>query len=262
MRKDESGSILIEFVGSFLLFVLLIGSILSLVNIVTVQARVHYALTQTANTLSMYGYVLNVLGMDKALMNIDKGAGTVRNEINTSIDEINEVLGEVNNLSLSGVQKSAGTVMDRFEGWASSTSENPKQTLQLIAQFGLGEITSAGLALGLWPLMLRYLANGSLSGEEYLASARIDKLEFYSFRLPSYTPAEEGELVGSFDGIADSNSALLDQNGNVKLTVQYEVEYSFFGLKIPWGEGNPTLKISQSVMTKMWLGGSGEGYSG
>ena len=41
MRRDERGYIVVETIGSFLLFVLAVTSILSLINIVAVQARVH-----------------------------------------------------------------------------------------------------------------------------------------------------------------------------------------------------------------------------
>ena len=91
MQKDERGYIILEFVGSFLLFFLLIISVLSLVNIVTVQARIHYALTQTANMLSMYGYITHVTGVDKLLIEIDRNSNTVRSEVNAQVDSINEL---------------------------------------------------------------------------------------------------------------------------------------------------------------------------
>ncbi|MCL2202230.1 MAG: hypothetical protein FWB75_09715, partial [Oscillospiraceae bacterium] len=58
MKKDDRGHIAVETVCAFIPFVLLVVSILSLVNIVVLQARVHYALTQTAKTLSVYCYTL------------------------------------------------------------------------------------------------------------------------------------------------------------------------------------------------------------
>ena len=56
MRQDQRGYIVVETIGSFLLFTLLIVSILTMINIVTVQARVHAALTQACETVSMYSY--------------------------------------------------------------------------------------------------------------------------------------------------------------------------------------------------------------
>jgi hypothetical protein len=59
MKKDENGYIVVETIGSFTLFVLFMASILTLINVTTVQARVHYALTQTANELATYSYVVH-----------------------------------------------------------------------------------------------------------------------------------------------------------------------------------------------------------
>lgn len=63
MRGDENGYIVVETITCFILFVFLNISILSLINIVTVQARVYYALTQAAEAVSMYTYVLDVTGV-------------------------------------------------------------------------------------------------------------------------------------------------------------------------------------------------------
>ena len=258
--RNERGTILVEFVGSFLLFVLLIMSILSLVNIVTLQARMNYAITQTANSLSMYGYVLNVVGLDKTLMNVNSGANVVSGEINSAVGEINDVLGSINSLDLKGVKKNAGTAKERFGSWTDSTKENPKQTIQLIVQYGLNEGEKAIFEQMLRPLMLHYLANGDMSGEDYLKSMRVNgDLEFYDFSMVGMAPAGSGALVGSVTGLADNDSILLDEAENVKITVRYEVDYSFMGLPLPF---DAKLKITQSVITKMWLGGSGDGYVG
>ena len=61
MKRDQGGYIVVETIACFTLFVFLMMSILSLINIVTVQARVHYAITQAAETLSMYSYTLDAM---------------------------------------------------------------------------------------------------------------------------------------------------------------------------------------------------------
>jgi hypothetical protein len=242
MRKDERGSILIEFVGSFLLFVLLIMSILTLVNIITVKARMHYALTQTANTVSMYGYVLYVTGVSEFLMGVDEGASRFRDGVHTSIDDINKVLDGINNRDFAEVIAGADNLTDNISNWGDSAFEDPKATIQLLMQAGLSEATGVAFELFLRGLMKHYLSNGEMSGSEYLQSIRINSdLQFHSL-------------------LANNNSVLLNQDGNVRITVQYDIDYSFLGLRMPWGDNNPRLRITQSAMTKMWLGGSGDGY--
>jgi len=261
MRKDESGSIILEFIGSFLLFFLLIMSVLSLVNIVTVQARVHYALTQTANTLSMYGYILHTTGIDKLMIEIDRNTEKVRSGVNEQVNNINELFGSINSVDPGGIKSGAGSTWETFKSWGSGAKESPKDTIALLLGYGLGEVSSAGLQELLKPMMMRYLENGDetrgnyQSGKDYLESVGVvgGDLKFYEFSMPGYTRAGEGEFLGQVTGLATNNSVLLDKDGNVRLTVQYEIAYTFMGLPLPFG---PTLSVTQTVMTKMWLGGS------
>ena len=242
MRKDEGGSILIEFVGSFLLFVLLIMSILSLINIVTVQSRMHFALTQTANMLSKYGYVLHVTGLDERFMSVDATRADVNADIGRVRADIEQVFTGISDLgaTFGGVQNT----VNQAEGWIEGFADNPAGAIQVLTQYAMGELGGAGFELMLRGLVTHYLRNGEMSGAEYLLSVGItEPLQFYAFSL----------------GSSDGNSVLLDRNGNVRITVQYYIDYSFMGLRLPF---EPRLRVTQSVMTKMWLGGSGTGYSG
>jgi hypothetical protein len=264
MLKNEQGSILIEFVGSFLLFVLLIISILSLVNISTMQARMHYALTQSANMLSMYGYALNVAGVDGFLMESDKRANVVQTTVNADIADINDVLRNINALDVPGVASSADRAAGNIGAQIDGALDDPVQALQYLANYGFGEAQGAGFEVVLRKLVEYYLANGDMSGDEYLRSVGVDgagSLQFHKWEsaVPGYTPPSESELVGSIDNIPDDGSLLLNEGGNVKITVQYEMAYSFMGLDaiMPF---EPKLKVTQAVMTKMWLGGRGERY--
>jgi len=51
-------------------------------------------------------------------------------------------------------------------------------------------------------------------------------------------------------------SRFLDSGGNIKLVVQYEIDYTFGGLELPFKK----LEVTQEVMTKAWLNGYGDGY--
>jgi len=57
--------------------------------------------------------------------------------------------------------------------------------------------------------------------------------------------------------LGSGNSVLIDSKGNIKLVVEYEIMYTFGGLKLPF---KPTLRVTQAVITKAWLNGSGKGY--
>ena len=223
MRENENGYIVVETVGTFIPFVLLVISILSLVNIVTLQARVHNALTQAANTLSMYSYVLKATGVADGLMATDAKAAGVRENINSALIGIE---------SLSKGYGQSGNTGSRAWNWAEEMAGDPKAAIQGFANYGLSQLQSIVFAELARPLVGRYLANGEMSGDEYLSSVRVVSLEF-------------------------TDCSMVDRNGNVKMTVVYEIEYTFGALKLPFG---PNLKVTQTVITKAWLSGSGESY--
>jgi len=223
MHRDENGYIVVETVGTFIPFVLLVISILSLVNIVTLQARVHNALTQTAKTLSMYSYVLQVTGVADDFKAMDAKASGVR-------DNINSVLSGIDALSKSSVPDKES--INKASNWVEEMAGDPKAAIQGFANFGLSKAQSAAFAELARPLVGRYLANGEMTGDEYLKSVRVA-----NFKLTDCT--------------------MVDKNGNVKMTAEYEIEYTFGALKLPF---NPHLRVTQTVVTKAWLNGSGEGY--
>jgi len=202
MKDDQNGYIVVETVGTFIPFVLIMVSILSLVNIVTLQSRVHHALTQSAITLSMYCYVLEVIGLADDLATLDEKAATFS-------DSISSVQGGIN--SLTG---------------------NPQGFAQGLLNFGINELRDNLTAELTFPLIMNYLENGDMNADEYLKSVRV--ADFWL-----------------------SDCLIIDRNDNVKLTASYEVEYTFGALKLPF---TPTLRITQTVVTKAWLSGSGEGY--
>jgi len=217
-----------------------------------------YAITETAKALSMYGYILHITGADQTLIGIGAGAEEVKSGVNAEIDDINNVLENINNLNLAGAVGSAGSATERLIDWSDSIGADPKNAILCIIKYAANEIGSELFGdLVLKPLVIHYLSNGDMSGDEYLKSVRINEdLQFYSlFTMPGYIPAGPGLTFGTITGLPDNNSVLLDGSGNVKITVQYEIEYSFFGLRLPWGDSMPKLKITQSALTKMWLGG-------
>jgi len=223
LRKNENGYIVVETVGTFIPFTLLVISILSLVNIVTMQTRVHYALTQAANTLSMYSYVFYAAGLSDNLSAFDSKA-------RASGDNIKSMLSGIESLS-----KGKGFYADNGNKLLSAAEEaasDPKAVIQGIINFGAGELRNQITMQLTHPLVSRFLANGDMSGDEYLHSVRVKELDF-------------------------RECTIIDRNGNIKLTVEYEIEYTFGALRLPFG---PSLKVTQTVVTKAWLGGSGKGY--
>ena len=248
---DDGGYIVVETVGAFIPFIFLVVSILSLVNVVALQARVHYALTQAANTLSMYSYVLEVMGIANGLSMLDNKADKVAREANALRDDVIGVLSGIESFSdISGTAAHGAAAVDRVFGWGEEAAGDPKAVLQLLMNYGLNEVRNQAFEELVRPLIGRYLANGDMTGDQYLKSVRVvnssngktglDALEFHKW-----------------GALGLGNSVLIDRDGKVKLVVYYEIEYTFGVLPLPF---KPTLRITQTAVTKAWLNGSGKGY--
>ena len=224
MSSKDDGYIVVETVGTFVPFVLLVISILSLVNIITLQVRIHYALTQAAGTISMYCYTLEAMGFSDEIMSMNRQASAFS-------DNIDGVLGGINTLAGGGGGWSdISNAYDSVQDMAG----DPKKMIQSFANYSLQELRNTASAVLMEPLIYRYLSNRNQSADEYLKRLRV-----VSFQIV--------------------DCVIVDINENVKLTAMYEVEYTFGALRIPF---TPTLRISQTVVTKAWLGGSGYGYLG
>ena len=237
MRKNENGFIVVETITSFILFVFVMVSILSLVNIVVLQARVHYALTQAANTLSMYSYSLEVTGVADKLKNISSNAGKARAEAEAFKVDLQGVIDGMESLSVEVVDavKSGEDILIRTVDATERIIEDPMRAISLLINFGMDTAKDAIFQRLARPLIGRYLSNGDMTGDEYLRSVNV---------------------INGLEGIEFKGSHFIDAKGDIILSVEYEVEYKFGALPLPFDR----LRITQAVKTKAWLGGSGEGY--
>lgn len=251
MRKGRFGGyIVVEATFSFVLFSLLLFSILTLINVVTTQARIHYALTQTANTMSMYSYLFAVTGVSGAQEQIDENAQPI-NDIKDNIETAIESGESIQKGLQRGNIEDIKMVMDKLKTFSTSTSEAVNQTADLVDSGNtipaiINYILQQGVDMGkqmmldkcVKPMMVYYLKNGKQTGKEYLESVGVHDLRF----------TESSDPLG--------NDIKGDDKGFVQLSVRYRLRYSFSILPLPFDE----LKITQTVKTKAWLGGSDQGY--
>ena len=250
MAKDDRGYIVLETISAFLLFTLLVVAILSLISIVTVQARIHSALTQTCQTISMYSYVLDLSGAAPHIQNNSAKSGAVQGQIDTFKSNVNGLLDGIESLKPDQVGEKGEAVLNQAWAGIDYAVSDPKSMIQYVLNYGLSQAGSMAFGELVRPLVGRYLTNGELSADQYLKNygvvGGLEGLEFYSF--------DTFDLSSS----GANDSLLLDANGNVKIVVQYDVAYSFGALILPFEE--PKLHVTQEVVTKAWLGGDGEGY--
>lgn len=254
MKRDERGYIVVETVAAFTLFTFLMVSILSLINIVTVQARVHYALTQAAETVSMYTYTLDAMGVSEHLMASAGRSDKTEGEVNKFITNVNNVVDALEPLNLSGIQSSGQALAQQGSNLAQRMEGDPRDVMQNVMNYGIQKV--GGYAFGelMRPLVGRYLTNGDLSGDAFLKAFQVegglDGLNFAPGSLPGWN-GEDHRVTTSYD-----STRLLTSGGDICIVVSYKINYSFGALPLPFKD----LEVTQEVVTKAWLGGQGEGY--
>jgi hypothetical protein len=243
MRRDEGGYIVIETIGTFIPFLFLILSILALVNIVTLQARVHYALTQTAETLSMYSYAAEVTGVADVVSKLDSKAAQAQKKADDFKANIDGVMTGIQTFSFGDVGKNGEAALNTING----VIDDPKGTLQLILDYGADRVLDKLVQELIRPLFGRYLLNGELNGADYIKGVE----------APADASLKSSGVSNGISGFDFEKTNILGENGTIRIVVQYDVDYLFNALPLRFTK----LKITQIVETKAWLNGSGEGYA-
>ena len=240
MKKDQHGYIVVETIGAFMLFVFFVASILMLINIVAVQARVHNAITQAAETVSMYSYILDLTGVSEFKQGVAGRADKAGDQAQNFVDNIDAVVDGIRNLSPDQIQGGIDGASDQAQQWM----DDPKEFMSLASNFGIEQLANAGFGSLIRPLIGHYLNNGSVSGDEYLRRMQVidglDGLSFYQFDLSS-----------------SNDSTLINASGDLIISVEYSVRYGV-GLPLPF---EPKLTIRQLVRTRPWGHGTGDGYT-
>ena len=247
MKDDQRGHIVVETATTFVLFVFFVVSILSMINVVVVQARIHYAVSQAAVAVSMYDYTLSAAGLDDEFVTIVKQADEFEQDVNTFQNNINTVLdtltsltkGDVSGVDYAGTKAAGSAAYDQATVWVDTTVNNPEAMIRTLLGYGLTTGAEKGFELLIRPIVGRYLTNGSQTADEYLRGMKvIDGLDGLDFDH-------------TYDSI------FLDGNGDVEISVHYAIDFDLGALPLPFD----ALQVNQTVKTKAWLGGSGEGYS-
>jgi hypothetical protein len=239
LDRKEGGYIVIETIGTFIPFLFLILSILSLVNIVTVQARVHFALTQAAESLSMYFYALEVTGAANTVSSIDTNAIPVEE----FTDNVSETIESLETFSFDSAMDHADAAIAQID----DAIADPEEAMRAIINYGIDRSIDALVSAVVRGMLGHYLNNGIKTGAEYVKWVEAG----------SDAALKSTGVIGGLDGFDFANTDCLDDDGNITLSVQYEVDYMFNAIPLPFAK----LKITQVVKTKAWLNGSGEGYT-
>ena len=171
MRNDECGSAVLETVVAFVPFVLIMAGIVMLVNVVTMEAKVHYALTQTAEEISILTYSNEI------------GDKTDRVEARKTLQGFLDMMGRVFLQDLIPSQQvdmmflnhwDADDINALFEKYMWNGNEKTgKKQLGLIQGFDRFDFSKASVADGVVDLVVEYNINFTFTTVKPMFSLKI-----------------------------------------------------------------------------------------
>ena len=257
--RTESGSVTIEATISLSAFMFAIVTLLTIVNICMVQARISYALNVTAKEISQYSYLYGLTGLQNSQSEI-YGAGVEDTEdVGPLLSDINTVYNEIENLGKTGNQ-STDNIDDILNAWDSiaESGENiadagssAYNTLKDIAKdpknllFGIAKLAAnEGLDLAKSKLIAEPLTKVMI--QKHLVNEEDGNVEAYLQAL-GVVPSATGSYM---DGL-DFNGSTLFPNGSneIRLVVSYDVKVIAL-LPIDF-----SFHFRQSAVTHGWLAG-------
>lgn len=254
--RDESGSVTIEATISLSAFMFAIVTLLTIVNICVVQARMSIAINATAKELSHYSYLYSLTGLQGAHAKIGEAAGQKEEEFNDVLSDVNTVFSEIQNIGqtvreepedISAMLNGIKTSYDNAE----AASGQLKEKLEELAK------DPKGVAMGLvkiaandgWNLVMSRLIAAPLAKgmcKKNLVAEQGGDVEAYLKGL-NVVPAANGSYI---DGLDFSNSSLFPASSNeIRITVSYDVKVIAL-LPIDF-----SFHFTQTAVTHGWLAG-------
>lgn len=222
MRKDnERGAIVVEATLSLTAFVFVIFTLLSIVNIYYIQAKMSVALNSAAKEISQYSYLYYKIGLNKLEADLHPETADSRATAEQTIDGVGSLLN-----SLSGVQNSIST--GDFESMMTSINSGATNVDSLITMYAdkLAD-DPKGFIIGM----------GKLAGEELKEEAKVILGQvlaktFMQKNLKSYKNDDPDQflrryrVVDGIDGLDFDYTALMayGTSNQIQLVVTYDVQ--------------------------------------
>lgn len=221
MRKDrESGAIVVEATISLTAFIFAIFTILSIVNICFIQAKISVALNTAAKEISQYSYLYYALGIDNMESKFQQGTGEGRELANNTIDGIGTVMdslsdagSSIESFDFDGLSNAVETGYQSVDSLVSMYGEKIKNDPKgMIA--GMGKMALNELGQEAKTLLAQVLAKAFMS--KNLRSTDKDNADAFLRRY---------NVVDGMDGLNFNYTTFLayGQSDEIQLVVTYKV---------------------------------------
>lgn len=263
MKNNQSGAIIVEASLTLTMFICLLASIIALTNLFIVHNRIQYALTQTSNTISHYGYLYTAVGLQSVdqqnnqkiendTKDLNKTAGSIlefSDSLNDFVQTSGNTVDSIKCQDFSDIQNQIENTINGFDETTGNAKtvisdvknlvKNPKGLLIAIAQTCVAEAKSAVKS---W---IAQAISQSLV-EEYLPTTSGASADEYLKHM--------GVVDGS-EGLNFSGSTIFDDDDCkiVDLIVQYDVEIHF-------GFISKKIHLLQRSVAVAWTDGDGKYY--
>lgn len=258
-HRREHGVITIEATISLSTFMFAIVTVLSIVNIFIVQAKISNAINLTAKELSQYSYLYSLTGFSKSEAELHQAGQEGTESINSILTDVNTVYNEIEKLGETG-NETPNNVDDIMAAWDSvagsaetieSSAGSIESTIMDIAKepkglmFGIAKMAaSETLELGKSKLIAAPLSKALV--QKHLVSEEDGSVEAYLKSL-GVVPDAYGSYLGGLDF---SESTLFPYGSNeITVNVTYDVKV------IPLLPLDFTFHFNQTAKTNGWLAG-------
>lgn len=223
-KNNENGAIVIEATISLTTFVFVIFTILSVVNICYIQARVNFALNAAAKEISQYTYLYYALGADEVQAGWYEATSEDRDLASKTITDVTKfvnTLGEVGDAGKTGnfeamyagiqqAEQDGKDVKDVVDQYYDKIKENPKEFLIGMAKLAgteIAEMAKVYLAQALAEMFMsnNLTANSGDTMEAFLARNNVVEgddgrlLDFTGSSMMAYGMTDKIQLVCTYD---------------------------------------------------------------
>lgn len=238
-KKGETGAIAIEAILGITVFLMAVCTLLFISYLVRVEAKVQYAVDQTAKEISSYYYFADVLGLSEYTIGSAREKSEAQvNEVLNGFMDFSTATGDLVSdfsLDIKDIKKTGDNAVaaynkgkDLYETLKTS-AKNPKGLLQGV----LTTVMYAGTKKFVMPFLCKLIV------PKYIGENEKQQKAFF-------------EMAGMKNGVDDIDftcSSLLDDDRSITVTAIYKINMK----KLSFGLLDIDLTFCNSATTAAWL---------
>lgn len=245
-KKKESGAVVIEATISLTVFIFMMFTILMMVDICYVQAKIGTSLDSAAKEISQYAYLYYKTNLDETQAKAAGNAASSKDTVKNTLSGVNEF---INSMSEAGSSASSGD----FNGMMDSINSGTQSVNSIITMYGkeledpktfimgmAGLVGSEGAEMAKNELFGKLLGRSLMKKNLVVSSG--DNADNFLKRF---------NVVGGLDGLDFQYTSLMayGETNVIRLVVTYEVKVIQF-LNIDF-----KFKFTQTAKTHAWGNG-------